>query len=177
MPDSPDFPTRSSGLVRGIVIVLAVVVVAGGIVTSAVLTPPAATAPAATAPADPLTSRLDYQTSDFTQWTEQHLLRSEQEAIVSSPARSGYPRTARFIVAPGDHTSGRSEVERAEVAASAAQTGDPGEGKDKWFAWSSFFPAGTRVDEPDGWLVFTQWHQSGTTGVPNIGGCPGSRGN
>jgi hypothetical protein len=119
-------------------------------------------------PVVPVTSRLDYQTSNFAQWTEQQLHRSEQEAIVTSPARRGYPHTARFTVAPGDQTSGQSGLERAEVAASLAQTGDPGEGKDQWFAWSSFFPTGTHVDTPSGWLVFTQWHQSGNTGVPNV---------
>jgi hypothetical protein len=148
-------------LVKKLVIALAVVIVivlAGGVTLSAVLIGPVV----------PLTSRLDYQTSNFTQWTEQQLHRSAQEAIVTSPARRGYPHTARFTVAPGDQTSGQSGLERAEVAASVAQTGDPVEGKDQWFAWSSFFPAGTHVDTPSGWLVFTQWHQSGNTGVPNV---------
>lgn len=122
-----DVQTRPQGLVKRLVIALAVVVLAGGIALSACEASPVAILPAA-----PLTSRLDYQTSDFTQWTEQHLHRSEQETIVSSPARTGYPHTARIIVAPGDQTSGRTGVERAEVAASVAQTVHPAEGKDQW---------------------------------------------
>jgi hypothetical protein len=160
-PGSDDSPKRPRGLVKKLVIALAVVIVivlAGGVTLSAVVIRPVV----------PVTSRLDYQRGNFSQWTEQQLHRSEQEAIVTSPARRGYPHTARFTVAPGDQTSGQTGLERAEVVASVAQTGDPGEGKDQWFAWSSFFPTGTHVDMPSGWLVFTQWHQTGNTGVPNV---------
>jgi hypothetical protein len=111
--------------------------------------------------------RLDYQTGNFSQWTERHLHRAAQVTIVSRPARTGYRRTARFVVAPGDYTNGGTSAERSEVMASIAKTGNPREGKTQWFAWSSFFPTGTHVS-PGGWLIFTQWHQSGSSGSPNI---------
>lgn len=117
---------------------------------------------------------FDYQTGNFSQWNDQQYFRPEQVAIVTSPARAGYPDTARFIVAPGDYTNGGTTEERGEVAASAAQTYNPSEGQTQWFAWSSFFPTGTHVDADadslvgNGWLLFTQWHQSGLTGNPNI---------
>jgi hypothetical protein len=160
-PGSDDSPNRPHGWVKKLVIALAVViviVVAAETIVSAVLKPPVVRH----------TSRLDYQSGNFSQWSEQQLHRFEQEAIVTSPARRGYPQTARFTVAPGDQTSGQTGLERAEVAADDARTGDPAEGQDQWFAWSSFFPTGTHVDMPSGWLVFTQWHQTGNTGVPNV---------
>jgi len=166
-----DVQTRPQGLVKRLVIALAVVVLAGGIALSACEASPVAILPAA-----PLTSRLDYQTSDFTQWTEQHVHRSEQEAIVTSPARTGYPHTARFVVAPGDYTNGGTTAERSEVMASIAQTGNPAQGRTMWFAWSTFIPAGTQVDSDatspggNGWLVFSQWHGTANSGPgPNIG--------
>jgi Polysaccharide lyase len=111
---------------------------------------------------------FDYQTGDFSQWYAQHMARPEQEVIVTSPARSGYLYTARFIMAEGDHVFGLMGYERGEVAASPAQTGDPDEGKAQWFAWSSFFPTGMHLDVPGGWLVFTQWHHAANTGQPNV---------
>lgn len=160
-PGSDDAASQPHSGVSKLVIALAVVIViivVGMTVLSSVLQPPVVR----------LTSRLDYQSGTFSQWTEQQLHRVEQEAIVTSPARRGYPHTARFTVAPGDQTSGQTGLERAEVAADVAQTGDPAEGKDQWFAWSSFLPTGTHVDTPSGWLVFTQWHQTGNTGAPNV---------
>src|ERR1035437_2358502 len=144
-PGSDDSPNRPHGWVKKLVIPLAVViviVVAAETIVSAVLKPPVVRH----------TSRLDYQSGNFSQWSEQQLHRFEQEAIVTSPARRGYPQTARFTVAPGDQTSGQTGLERAEVAADDARTGDPAEGQDQWFAWSSFFPTGTHVDMPSGWL-------------------------
>ena len=97
-PGSDDVPNRSHGLVKKLVIALGVVIaLAGGVAVSAVVT----------APAVPLTSRLDYQTGNFSQWTEQQLHRFQQEAIVTSPARRGYPYTARFTVAPVTKRPGR----------------------------------------------------------------------
>lgn len=119
-------------------------------------------------PGVPPQSVLDYQTGNFSQWTEQHLARAVQEAIVATPARVGYPATARFIVASGDHTFGQVNEERAEVMATSAQTGNPIEGGALWYAWSSFFPTGTYVDPAPSWLAFTQWHQTANSGVPNV---------
>jgi len=127
------------------------------------------------AQATPAAFRLDYQTGNFSQWTERHLHRAAQEAIVSRPARVGYPHTARFVVAPGDYTNGGTSAERSEVMASIAQTGNPRQGQTMWFAWSTFIPAGTHVDSNatspvgNGWLIFTQWHGTANSGPgPNI---------
>jgi hypothetical protein len=167
---SDDVQKRPHGLARRLVIAVSVAVLAGGVALSA-----RETRPVATSPAGPLTSLLDYQTGDFTQWTEQHMYRSEQGAIVTRPARAGYPRTARFIVAPGDYTNGGTSAERSEVMASIAQTGNPAQGRTTWFAWSTFIPAGTHVDSNatspvgNGWLIFSQWHGTANSGPgPNI---------
>jgi len=126
-------------------------------------------------PVEPPGHLLDYQAGDFTQWTEQHLARAAQEAIVLTPARSGYPYSARFIVAPGDHTFGQTVEERAEVMASAAQSGDPVNGQTMWWAWSMFLPLGFHVDSDaespvgNGWIVLTQWHCESDTGGGGLG--------
>jgi len=119
--------------------------------------------------------RLDYQTGTFSQWAERHVHRSAQGSIVARPARAGYPRTARFIVARGDYTNGGTSAERSEVMASIAQTGNPAQGRTTWFAWSTLIPAGTHVDSNaaspvgNGWLIFSQWHGTANSGPgPNI---------
>ncbi len=111
---------------------------------------------------------FDYQAGQFGQWSQIQSARASQVEIVTTPARSGYPETARFIVAPGDYTNKGKTAERAEVMASITESGTPSEGDTQWYGWSSFFPTGTYVDAPNGWLIFTQWHQSGDAGVPNI---------
>jgi hypothetical protein len=118
---------------------------------------------------------LDYQTGNFSQWEEQHYFRSAQEAIVTSPARAGYPDTARFTVAPGDYTNGGTSAERGEVMASFAATGNPTQGQTMWYSWSTFVPNGTNVDSDaaspvgNGWLILTQWHGTADSGGgPNI---------
>ena len=127
----------------------------------------AASAPLSAAVAAAPTTLLDYQSGNFSQWSEQQLARPAQQAIVTTPARAGYPDSARFTVAPGDYTNGGTSAERSEVMASVAKTGNPTEGQTQWFSWSSFFPTGSHVS-PGGWLIFTQWHQSGDSGMPNI---------
>ena len=118
---------------------------------------------------------LDYQTGDFSQWAEQQYFRSAQEAIVTSPGRAGYPDTARFVVTPGDYTNGGTTAERGEVRASETATGNPTQGQTMWYSWSTYIPNGTNVDSDaaspvgNGWLLFTQWHGSGSSGNPVIG--------
>jgi hypothetical protein len=110
------------------------------------------------------TQLLDFQTGNFSQWQEQQYFRAAQEAIVTSPARSGYPYTASFTVTHGDMTSGDTGRNRAEVMASFAASGNPSQGKTVWYAWSTFIPSGFNVDSDaaspvgNGWLIFTQWH-------------------
>ena len=75
-----------------------------GLVVPAVSAGAASASLSAAATAAP-TTLLDYQSGSFAQWSERQYLRSAQQAIVTTPARAGYPRTARFTVAPGDYTS------------------------------------------------------------------------
>jgi hypothetical protein len=123
----------------------------------------------------PAALRLDYQTGNFSQWNAQQLHRAAQQAIVTTPAHTGYTKTARFVVAPGDYSNGGTTAARSEVMASIAQTGHPVQGQTMWFGWSTFIPAGTQVDSNatspvgNGWLIFTQWHGTATSGGrPNI---------
>src|SRR5438876_10851014 len=56
----------------------------------------------------------DYQTGDLSQWHGTVEAAPGRISITSSPVRTGYADTARFVVEPGDHTNSvRSE--RAEV--------------------------------------------------------------
>jgi len=123
----------------------------------------------------PATFRLDYQSGNFSQWTEQQYYRSAQQAIVTTPARSGYTDTARFIVGPRDYTNGGVTAERSEVRASAAQSGYPVNGQTMWWAWSMYLPSGFYVDSDaespvgNGWLIVTQWHCESNTGGGHLG--------
>jgi len=116
----------------------------------------------------------DYQTGNFLQWYEQHYYRPEQETIVTTPARSGYPYSAQFIVAPGDAIFGETAAERGDLITTETQSGNPVEGATQWYAWSSFFPTGTYVDTNaespvgNGWFIFTEWHHSANYGGANI---------
>ena len=65
---------------------------------------------------------------------------------------------ARFLVRPGDQPVPGGE--RAEVAASQAATGG-GEGREAWYAWSTYLPADLAPLPSHTWNVFTQFHQTG----------------
>jgi Polysaccharide lyase len=107
----------------------------------------------------------NFQTGNFSQWAMVQEAWSGGATIVTSPARHGYPDTAKFTVRPGDHWDS-SLTERAEVAASTSQT-DASEGRDQFYAWSALFPTGTAIDE-GGWLLFTDWHQTANTCPPPL---------
>jgi hypothetical protein len=109
---------------------------------------------------------LDYQTGDFSQWAEVQTARPEQAEVVTSPTREGTTYSAKFTVAPGDHTFGDTSTIRGEVRASVADSGSPTEGMDQWFAWSTLFPSDFEWDGD--WLSYTQWHQTARTGPPVI---------
>ena len=99
----------------------------------------------------------NYQTGDLNQWHGIVEAAPGRVSIVRSPARPGYPDTARFVVEPGDHTnSPRSE--RAEVTSTQEQA-DGYEGVEAWYGWSTLFP--TDLHPPAGKTsIFTQWHQT-----------------
>lgn len=82
--------------------------------------------------------------------------------IVPAPAgRAGM--AGRFLVRPGDVPIGASG-ERAEVL---KQTGEQA-GTVSFWAWSVYFAPGSSSSPGTSWNVFTQWHQSGSTGVQPI---------
>jgi hypothetical protein len=108
----------------------------------------------------------DFQTGNFSQWINVQEAWSGGATIVTRPARHGYPDTAKFTVRPGDHWDSPL-TERAEVAASAAQT-DAVEGSNQYYAWSALFPTGTAIDK-GGWMNFTQWHHTGNSCPQPVG--------
>jgi hypothetical protein len=125
----------------------------------------------------------DYQTGDFSQWVSdsQQYNRSAQLAIVTTPARTNYVDTARFICAPGDYTNGGTSAERGEVRATVPDSGNAVQGQVMWFAWSFYLPSGStpygtgwaidsNTDSPvgNGWLVMTQFHGATNQGSPNM---------
>lgn len=81
------------------------------------------------------------------------------------------PREGRYAlrveVRPGDNrVAGSGNGERTELLIGSQAT-DGQEGREAYWAWSTFFPSG--FDAPMGaWNVFTQFHNSGTTGQANI---------
>jgi polysaccharide lyase-like protein len=99
----------------------------------------------------------DYQTGDLSQWHAIEAAAPGRVSIVTSPARPGYPETARFVVEPGDHTNS-PKSERAEVSTTQEQAGGY-EGVETWYGWSTLFP--TDLNPPAGKTsIFTQWHQT-----------------
>jgi len=124
----------------------------------------------------------NYQSGFNTGWVVDNgqYSRPSQLAIVTTPARAGYPSTARYIVANGDYTNGGTSAERAELRASIADTGNPVNGQTMWWGYSFYLASyqtlygwGWAVDDdPDsiggnGWIVFTQWHGDDVVAGPN----------
>jgi polysaccharide lyase-like protein len=104
--------------------------------------------------------RGDYETGDFSQWTGVDGL-AARLTLVQSPARQG-----SYAL--------RAELHQGDVASSGTRNelklATPGfyevEGNDKWYAWSTLFPAD--FPAPATWQVFTQWHHSGCCGSPPV---------
>jgi len=96
--------------------------------------------------------RLDYESGNFGQWTQVQAV-SGGARVVTSPVRQGR-YAARFVVRPGDDPVVGGE--RAEVMALTGES----EGKESWWAWSTYFPTGFHPN-PGAWNVFTQWHHTG----------------
>jgi polysaccharide lyase-like protein len=95
--------------------------------------------------------RLDYESGSFGQWTAVQAVAGGAR-IVTSPVHQGR-YAARFVVKPGYRAAGG---ERSEVMATTGES----EGRESWWAWSTYFPTGFRAN-PGAWNVFTQWHQTG----------------
>ena len=107
-----------------------------------------------------LVKRLDYDTGNFSQWTNLHAL-SHGVQIVRRPRHQGR-FAARFVVRPGDNPIGASG-ERAELLAKTEEKA----GTESWWKWSTRFPRSYRPSR--GYLnVFTQWHHTGPVCHPPI---------
>ena len=69
---------------------------------------------------------------------------------------------ARYEVRPGDNNvAGSGNGERTEALVLRRTRGR--EGDEQWYAWSTMFAPGFSANKSD-WNIFTQWHNSGTTG-------------
>ena len=103
--------------------------------------------------------RGDYETGNFDQW-ECGVQESadDRATIVTSPLRQG-KYAARYEVRSGDHNVGTGDGERTEVKSCRHAA----EGEEQWWAWSTMFAPGFSASNSD-WNIFTQWHNSGTTG-------------
>jgi hypothetical protein len=104
--------------------------------------------------------RGDYETGDLSQWTRVDGLASRL-SIVQAPARQG-KYALRAELHQGDVASSGT---RNELALATSQFYEV-EGNDKWYAWSTLFPAD--FPAPATWQVFTQWHHSGCCGSPPV---------
>ena len=104
--------------------------------------------------------RGDYDTGNLSQWTGYQGILSRL-TLVQSPVRQG-GTALRVELHQGDVSNSGT---RNEMFLSSAQFNEV-EGNDKWYAWSTLFPA----DYPSNntWQVFTQWHHSGLTASPPV---------
>lgn len=78
-------------------------------------------------------------------------------AVVPAPGRPGW--AGRFVVTPG--ASPISSGERAEVFRQSVEAA----GNESFWSWSVYFPREFASNPNAAWNVFTQWHQTGPTGV------------
>lgn len=134
-----------------------------------------------TAPATPPAAGASwmggFDTGDISQWAHpginsnlgDHLKTSADFAAVSNPLRQG-TFSGRFTVHQGDCPFNCPAQERTEVYIDPATTQGI-EGRDEWYAWSSYFPntdatlgntsnpgLGTTAPFPNSQNMFTQWH-------------------
>ncbi len=111
----------------------------------------------------------DYQTGDFSQWSNIQAATDNQPSIVADTIRPDFAKSAKFVARQGKNPSWNTDptVDRTELSSSIADTGTPTEGLEQWYWWSSHFGSDVTVD-PGNWMSYTQWHQTANTGNPNI---------
>lgn len=102
----------------------------------------------------------DYETGNLSQWAGAQAVPGGA-SVTTAPVRSG-AYAARFAVGPGDDPIG-STGERAEVLVSTGETA----GVESWWAWSTYFGDDFEPAPGTHWNIFTQWHNSGTSGQAN----------
>ena len=122
--------------------------------------------------------RGDYETGDFSQWSEIQASRTNRDysvasvgdtsgTVVTSPVRQG-THAAEFVTYPNQ---GHSDTDRSEVYAGVTSTQGT-EGKDRYYAWSTLFPSAGNKDgfwpRAGDFNVFTQWHNANNPCGSNI---------
>lgn len=108
----------------------------------------------------------DFETGNLSQWRGSQAKEQSRITLQTKIVRQG--RTAaRFEVRPGDNNvAGSGSGERAETLIDSSTT-DGVEGREQYWAWSTYFPAD--FDAPMGaWNVFTQFHHTGAKGQVNV---------
>ena len=108
--------------------------------------------------------RGDYETGNFSQWNLGVQAVPGDATIVTSPARQG-KYAARFQVNPGDNPLNCcAGSERAEALTNTGEAA----GAESWWGWSTYFPSDFVATPNTSWNIFTQWHNSGSSGQANI---------
>lgn len=106
--------------------------------------------------------------ADLARWIVQ-AKESSRVSVVPSPGR---PRrlALRLQVDPGDTevAGSGSDGERADVYVGTSVT-DGYEGREQWWAWSTFFPSDYNPTPSAAWNLFLDFHNSGDKGQANIG--------
>lgn len=107
--------------------------------------------------------RGNLETGSFSQWTEDGGIQAFQgpAAVVTAHPREGR-YGARFEVRPNPDPNG-PRGERSEVV---RHTGERA-GVESWWAWSTYFPENFNPSRDTWWNIFTDWHNTGTTGQAN----------
>jgi Polysaccharide lyase/Bacterial Ig domain len=112
--------------------------------------------------------RGDFETGDLSQWTYGvQAAASDRVRVVTSPKRQGN-YAARFEVRPGDRAWSDDPGERAEVLIPQWDT-DGYEGREQFWAWSTYFDPTFQSDESTAWNYFVQFHNTSATGQANVG--------
>lgn len=110
----------------------------------------------------------DFETGDTSQWDEEHQgADADDDIYAQSDVKFEGAYAGRFIVEPGDKFHATSG-ERAEVSKGRAGGVLFGEGEERWFGWSVFFPDGFPLEPQSDpakatWNIFTSWHHTGPT--------------
>jgi len=112
--------------------------------------------------------RGGFETGDLSQWT---LAPQEKDpsriVVVEDPHREGR-YAVRVTVTPDDRdVAGSGSGQRAELAITQVTT-DGFEGREQWWAWSTMFAPDFTSRVNKDWNVFTQFHNTGTTGQANM---------
>ena len=93
---------------------------------------------------------------------------SGRVSVVQSPGRAKQS-AIRLEVMPGDTdvAGSGSGAERADAMIGSTLT-DAVEGREQWWAWSTYFPSDYRPTPSTAWNLFLDFHNTGESGQANI---------